>query len=79
MEISLDIAKAEELAHQRPAKLSKIEMASLHNLLVDETPSIEILTNLGHQTVRFLGSKCPWTRIPQQFEPGRMSTSRLCC
>ena len=51
----LTMAKAEELAHQRPAKLPKVEMASLYNLLVDEPPSIDISnSSMGINGVRNL-------------------------
>ena len=51
----LTMSKAEELSHQRPAKVPKVEMASLHNLLVDEPPSIDINNaNMGINSVRNL-------------------------
>ena len=51
----LTMTKAEELSHQRPTKIPKVEMASLHNLLVDEPPSIDINNaNMGINSVRNL-------------------------
>ena len=38
----LTMAKADEISSQRQTKMPKLEVASLHNLLVDEPPSIDI-------------------------------------
>lgn len=51
----LTASKADELSHQRQAKLPKLELASLHNLLVDEPPSIDISNgSMGINSVRNL-------------------------
>ena len=51
----LTMAKAEEVTSQRQSKLPKLEMASLHHLLVDEPPSIDISnTGFGVNAVRNL-------------------------
>eukprot|EP00435_Cladocopium_sp_Y103_P033807 s3386_g8.t1 len=51
----LTMAKADELSHQRQAKIPKLETASLHNLLVDEPPAIDISnSNMGVNSVRNL-------------------------
>ena len=51
----LTVAKSDELAHQRQAKMPKLELASLHTLLVDEPPSMDISNgNMGINCVRNL-------------------------
>ena len=51
----LTASKADELSQQRQAKLPKLEVASLHNLLVDEPPSIDISNgSMGINSVRNL-------------------------
>ena len=51
----LTVAKADELSHQRQAKMPKLELASLHTLLVDDPPSIDISNgNMGINSVRNL-------------------------
>ena len=51
----LTVAKADELAHQRQAKMPKLELASLHTLLVDDPPSIDITNgSMGINSVRNL-------------------------
>ena len=51
----LTVCKADELAHQRQAKMPKLELASLHTLLVDDPPSLEINNgNTGINSVRNL-------------------------
>ena len=51
----LTVAKADELAHQRQAKMPKLELASLRTLLVDDPPSLEISNgSMGINSVRNL-------------------------
>ena len=51
----LTVCKADELAHQRQAKMPKLELASLHTLLIDDPPSLEINNgNMGINSVRNL-------------------------
>ncbi len=51
----LTVAKADELGHQRQAKMPKLELASLHSLLVDDPPSLEISNgSMGINSVRNL-------------------------
>ena len=51
----LTMSKSEELTSQRQTKMPKLEVASLHHLLVDEPPAIDISnTGLGVNAVRNL-------------------------
>ncbi|CAL1162910.1 unnamed protein product [Cladocopium goreaui] len=51
----LTMAKSEEVASQRQSKIPKLEVASLHHLLVDEPPAIDISnTGFGVNAVRNL-------------------------
>ena len=51
----LTVAKADELSHQRQAKMPKLELASLHTLLVDDPPSLDISNgSMGINSVRNL-------------------------
>ncbi|CAL1132800.1 unnamed protein product [Cladocopium goreaui] len=51
----LTMAKADEISSQRQTKMPKLELASLHNLLVDEPPSIDISNSgFGVNAVRNL-------------------------
>ena len=51
----LTMAKADEISSQRQTKMPKLEVASLHNLLVDEPPSIDISNSgFGVNAVRNL-------------------------
>ena len=47
--------RADELQIQRPAKVAKLDALSLHDLLVDEPPPIEVNnSNMGLGAVRNL-------------------------
>ena len=49
------MAKSDEISSQRQAKMPKLEVASLHHLLVDEPPSIDISNSgFGVNAVRNL-------------------------
>lgn len=51
----LTLAKADEVTSQRQAKMPKLEVATLHHLLVDEPPSIDISNSgFGINAVRNL-------------------------
>jgi hypothetical protein len=51
----LTMAKSEEVTSQRQTKMPKLEVASLHHLLVDEPPAIDISnTGFGVNAVRNL-------------------------
>ena len=51
----LTVAKSEEVSSQRQSKLPKLEVASLHHLLVDDPPSIDVSnTGMGLNGVRNL-------------------------